>query len=205
VYHPFTTYRVDCYPEVDGFFDEDWHPAGQPGCGHAGCGLMGLRKPAMIWTYTADAVRNDPAFFDRHLLLGVFPTVPFPGNDHSICPDPVVDALYLDYAPLLAALAGKKWVLTPHSVEVEGDRAQANLFEVPGGLVAPVVFGPRDDAVTLVVRNVAEVNARAKIEVLHPGAPCPQPLPAEMERGVAKLRVPLKGGCAVVRWTGGGR
>jgi hypothetical protein len=198
-YNPFTAYRFDCYPQVDGFFDEDWHFPDEPGCAVVADGLMALRKPAIIWTYSADDVRKDPCFFDRHLLLGVYPMVPFPANDHSIQPDPAVDAAYLDYGPLLAALRGKKWVLAPHCIEVDGDRAKANLFEVPGGWVAPVVFGPKDGQVKVLLRNVVGIGDKLKIEALHPGTERPCPLAAVVKEGVLALRVPLKRGCAMVR------
>jgi len=200
-YNPFTTYRLDCYPQVDGFFDEDWHQPDQPGYGHAGSGLLALRKPAIIWTYSSDAVRNDADFFPRHLLLGVHPMVPFPANDHSIRPDnPAVDAAYLDYGPLLAAMRGKKWVLAPHCIEVEGAKAKANLFEVPVGWVAPVVFGPQEGLVKVLVRNVAGISDARKIEALQPGVERPQPVTAVLKDGVLALQVPLKRGCAMLRW-----
>ena len=198
-YNPFTAYRLDCYRHVDGFFDENWSQPGEPGYAHAGSGLMGLRKPAIIWTYSAEAMQKDAGFFDRHLLLGVHPMVPFPANDHSIGPHPAADAAYLDYGPLLLALRGKKWVLQPHCIEVAGDGAKANLFEVPGGWVAPVVFAAKDATVKVLIRNVAGIDAALKIDVLQPGLEQPRPLARACEHGVLELQVPLKRGCAVVR------
>ncbi|MGO8750174.1 MAG: hypothetical protein ACLQNE_29865 [Thermoguttaceae bacterium] len=198
-YNPFPAYRLDCYRHVDGFFDENWSQPGEPGYAHAGCGLLGLRKPAIIWTYSADAVEKDAIFFDRHLLLGVHPMAPFPANDHSICPHPAADAAYLDYGPLLLAMRGKKWVLQPHCIEVAGAAARANLFEVPAGWVAPVVFGAKDATVKVLIRNVAGIGAALKIDVLQPGVEQPRPLTPAGEHGVLELQVPLKRGCAMVR------
>ena len=76
--------------------------------------------------------------------MGVFPMCPFPGNDHSIMPDSLVDGYYIEYAPLLRLMRGREWVLKPHVITVEKDMARANLFSVPGGWVIPVVYGRED-------------------------------------------------------------
>ena len=110
-----------------------------------------------------------------------------------------MDAAYLDYGPLLMAMRGKEWVLEPHCIEVAGAKAKANLFEVPGGWAAPVVFGPKEATVTVLIRNVAGIGEKLKIEALHPGVEQPQPVAAVRKGGVLELQVPLRRGCAMVR------
>ena len=47
-------------------------------------------------------MKLDPdAFFQRYLHLGVYPTAPYPGNNHSVNPCDFVDRQYLAYGPLL--------------------------------------------------------------------------------------------------------
>ena len=71
--------------------------------------LLALRKPAIGWTRDLNTLRPDPdALFQRHLHLGVFPSAPFPGADHTIAPDPWAEKCFLDYGPLLAAIRGRK-------------------------------------------------------------------------------------------------
>ena len=98
------------------------------------------------------------------------------------------------------AMRGKKWVLAPHCIEVEGAKAKANLFEVPAGWVAPVVFGPNEATVKVLVRNVAGISDARKIEVLQPGVERPQPVTAVLKDGVLALQVPLNAAAAMLRW-----
>jgi hypothetical protein len=42
----------------------------------------------MVWTYNESLFRTDPdSFFQRHLLMGAYPTAPYPWNNHCILPD----------------------------------------------------------------------------------------------------------------------
>ncbi|MDR3711754.1 MAG: hypothetical protein P4L51_02975 [Puia sp.] len=42
---------------------------------------------------------------------------------------------------MLQWMRGRQWVLKPHVIAVEGSRAKANLFMIPGGWAIPVVYG----------------------------------------------------------------
>jgi len=165
--------------------------------------LQCVRKPCMVWTHGVKDLQPDPdAYFQRHVYLGVFPTAPVPGNDHTITPSPDVDRWYLDYGPLFAALRGRKWVLTPHAVEVAGIAAKANVFAVPDGYVVPVTFGGAAPSVTvrLGLPDLAgrEGDERA-VEVWQPGSD--QPVAAKLARrgNGWEIDVPLKRGCALVK------
>ena len=74
----------------------------------------------MCWTSDENPFGSDPdEYFQRHLYMGAFPTVPFPGNDHSVLPSEANDRLYLDYGPLFNALRGRTWLLKPGVVEMQ--------------------------------------------------------------------------------------
>ncbi len=188
--------RLEVLRQVDGIFDEfTYHPFSlNP------CALLGIRKPVIGWVGGEDNLKPDPdAFFQRNLHLGVYPMAPFPGNDHSIQPSPWAEKWYLDYGPLLDAMRGKKWVLKPHVIEVEGGRAKANLFRVPAGWVIPVTFGGEAQTVTVIVRDPEVLHGMVKCEALHPGSEDWAAVGAERRGEVIRLRVPLVRGCAMVR------
>ncbi len=193
--------RIDLLKHTDGFFDEFTY-AGSPLNLTA---LLGIRKPTLGWTGEEKHLRPDPdVFFQKYLYLGVFPTAPFPGNDHSLRPGEWVDRQYLDYGPLLQTLRGKKWVLAPHCVDVPDGSAKVNLFEVPGGWVMPVTFGPRDGSVKVRLRHVSRLSTDLTIDALHPGADAPIPIVARFNHRTVELTVPLVRGCAMVRITNSG-
>jgi hypothetical protein len=160
---------------------------------------MGLRKPVLAWSYNETLHQPDPdSFFQRHLLLGAFPTVPYPWNNHCITPEAAADQAYLDYGPLLDALRGKQWVLAPHCVEVTGGTAKANMFQVPAGCVLPITFGGAAAQVEVTLRNVPGLH-HARCTVLHPGGNAPVPLAVHPRpHGALTLQVPLQRGCAMV-------
>jgi hypothetical protein len=141
-------------------------------------------------------LRPDPdAYFQRHLLLGAYPMAPFPGNDHSIAPGAWVDRQYLDYGPMLDAMRGKKWVLSPHAVSAVANAGKVNLFQTPQGYVVPVTFGGARE-VTVELRGIQASQAAA----LHPGSAEWEPLKiAGGARGVLRVTVPLRRGCAMLR------
>ena len=198
-YNPCMCYRLDLMRDVDGFFGETWPTAHGYTCLN-GTGLMALRKPGIVWTDNSSTLHPDPdAYFQRHLHMGVFPMAPYPKNDHSITPDPEADSKYLEYGPLMTAMRGKKWVLEPHCIEVEGQEAKANLFAVPGGWVAPITFGPKD-ATVKVFCVICQASRRKRIaEALLPGVQQPQTVKTTFRAGALELQVPLRRGCAVVR------
>ena len=110
--------------------------------------LLCIRKPALAWTTDTDPLSDE--FFQRHLHLGVYPTTPYPFNNHCIVPSADHDRWYFDYGPLLDAMRGKKWVLQPHSVTAGAPNVKVNLFEVPGGYVVPVTFAGQAASVEVV-------------------------------------------------------
>ena len=190
--------RLEMLREVDGIFDEfTYH-----GASINPCGFLGLRKPVIGWTAGEDNLKPDPdAFFQRYLHMGIFPMAPFPGNDHSILPSAWAEEQYVAYGPLLQAMRGKRWVLEPHVVEVEGDAAKANVFAVPNGFTVPVTFGAEAERVTVHLRRLprALTGGRWRAEAIRPGETQWTALPLVEARGGIRLKVPLARGCAVVR------
>ncbi len=188
--------RIDINRYVDGFYDESGDYPEMINL----TAMLSVRKPAIAWVHDINVLRPDPdAMFQRHLYLGVFPTVPVQGADHTIVPDAWSDRYFLDYGPLLAAIRGKKWVLEPHAISVENRAALANIFEVPGGYAIPVTFAKNVDEVTVALRNIPRSKERIiSVRVLHPGEDQATDLHAEVAGNDLKLRVPVKRGCAVV-------
>jgi hypothetical protein len=210
--------RLDVYRHFDGFYDE----YGYDGRGLNSSALMGLDKPVLAWTYNESLFRPDPdSFFQRHLLMGAYPTAPYPWNNHCIIPDMSwnefyykyaalferdtghqwmkTEQYYLAYGPLLDAMRGKKWVLAPHCVEVVDGAAKGNLFQVPGGYAMPVCFGGKAEFAEVVIRNIPGLD-NLKYSVIHPGVETAVPatiLSKDMD-GATRLRVPLLRGCAMV-------
>ena len=189
------TMRLELCRELDGNYTE----FGNNGNALNGSAMLGIRKPVVAWTYNETLTQPDPdAFMQRHLHLGVFPTAPYPNNNHCINPEPGADRLYLDYGPLLNAMRGKKWVLTPHCVEC--DTAKVNLFEVPGGYAIPVTFGGKHGSTLVRIRDIPGIGD-AQAVAIHPGVDAPVPVSASRRDGVLTLAVPLLRGCAMVRLT----
>ncbi|MCL2661313.1 MAG: hypothetical protein FWD64_12470, partial [Acidobacteriaceae bacterium] len=122
------TRRVDTLGHVDGIFME----FGDSPSALNLAGVMGSQCPVTVWTDGIDSLRPDPdAFFQQRLHLGVFPLAPFPDSDHSIAPDPWINAQYLDYGGMLNAIRGKRWVLKANAVSCAGEKAKVNLFDIP--------------------------------------------------------------------------
>jgi hypothetical protein len=187
--------RLDLLRQIDGIYTEQGNEGRALNTG----ALLGLRKPVLAWSYNETLQQPDPdSFFQRHLLLGVYPTAPYPWNNHCITPEPSADQAYLDYGPLLDAMRGKKWVLAPHCVQVAGEVAKANLFQVPGGYALPVVLGGKAGFADIVIRNLPDISA-IKCAVLHPGVESASPLVPTERACAITLRVPLQRGCALVR------
>jgi hypothetical protein len=184
--------RADVLRAIDGIFDEHDFPASLNTTA-----VLGVRRPVLGWTSEEANLRaGADAYFQRHLHMGVYPMAPFPGNDHSITPGEWVDRQYLDYGPLMDAMRGRKWVLTPHAVTVESGTAKANLFKTPMGYVVPVTFGGAAAEAVIEVRGVQATHA----EVLHPGSAEWRPLNiAGGTKDARRITVPLRRGCAMLR------
>ncbi|MCX6225603.1 MAG: hypothetical protein NTV01_12770 [Bacteroidia bacterium] len=188
--------RIDLLRQTDGYFDEFTYGGSPLNL----TSLMGVRRPVLGWTSEEKNLRPDPdAFFQRYLHLGVYPMAPFPGNDHSLLPGEWVDKQYLDYGPMMQLMKGKKWVLEPHCIEVVDLAAKANLFEVPGGWVVPVTFGPQEGAVTVMIRNVSGMKGNLTAEALYPGIEKPVSLPLSRVDDQIRITVATHRGCAMVR------
>ena len=187
------TKRIDLLNQIDGLYDEfAYYPASLNTTS-----LLGIHRPVLGWTKDATNLRPDPdMYFQRNLYLGVYPTAPFPGNDHSIAPDPWVDQQYLAYGPLMDAMRGKRWVLSADPISVVAGSAKANLFETTAGLVAPIVFGGADEQATV---ELNDGNVK-RAEVLHPGSSTWKELKLSVIRaGQFQVTVPLVRGCAMLR------
>jgi hypothetical protein len=191
--------RIDLLKQTDGYFDEFTY-GGSPLNLTA---LMGIRRPVLGWTSEEKNLRPDAdAFFQRYMYLGVYPMAPFPGNDHSLLPGEWVDKQYLDYGPMLEILKGKKWVLEPNCIGVEGENAKVNLFEIKGGWAIPVTFGPKEGTVTVILRNVPGMKGTLSAEVLYPGNDKPVKIAIDKTTNEIRLAVPLQRGCAMVKIVG---
>jgi hypothetical protein len=190
--------RLDVMRDVDGIFDE---------FGYFGFNLnqdsfLGLHKPVIAWTAESSQLRPDPdEFFQRHLFMGAFPMVPYPENDHSILPDEWADRCYTDYGPLMDELRGRKWVLTPHAIEVEHSAAKANIFQTPRGFAVPATFGGKAASVAVMVRGLPPVASPQdyRIEAILPGSSEWKAVRSRKVAGGLAITVPLSRGCAMVR------
>ncbi|MBN2210932.1 MAG: chitobiase/beta-hexosaminidase C-terminal domain-containing protein [Sedimentisphaerales bacterium] len=189
--------RPDLMKSIDGFYDEHGqHPTSL----NTTC-LLALRKPIMAWTWELDRFDNNTdAYFQRHLHLGCYLTAPVPGNDHTILPDSKRDQYYYDYGPLLDAMRGKRWMLTEHVISVEGDKALANLFEVPGGYVAPITFGAEAASVRVQLQGLPILPGQKGFcfQAILPSEQKSIDLKASEKTGVWIIDVPLKRGCAML-------
>ena len=192
--------RIDLLRHVDGIYCE----FADNGRALNATGLLTLHKPAIGWTVSVDTLKPDPdGFFQRYMYMGVFPTVPLSGNDHTIVPSEWADKYYLDYGPMLDAMRGKHWVLQAHVVAVENNAAKANLFAVPGGFAMPVTFGGDAKGVTVVLRGlpVGAGTGTLTAEAMYPGAEAWTRIGAVESAPKMRLNVPLQRGCAMVRLT----
>ena len=100
---------------------------------------MAPLKPATMWTTSPPTDDN----FAMLLLHGVYPMAPAPSGDHSLGLSGI--SQFLKFGPMLRALHGREWNLTPHAISCSPSAAaqlcSANLFDVPdGSLVAAVVL-----------------------------------------------------------------
>lgn len=188
--------RLDMMEYFDGVFNE----FGYLGFNLNQSAFLTFFKPLICWTPDKATVLKSPdQFFQRHLVMGAFPMAPFPGNDHSILPDPEVEKYYLDYGPMFNALKGRRWVLLPNVVDVEEGKALANLFTAGNTVVIPVVMG-KEDSVTVRVRRCDQLVAgrRVLLETWYPGEKKPVASEREVVGGEIVLTVPLKRECAFV-------
>jgi len=217
--------RIDVLRHADGLFSELAHWGGNLNA----TALSGVRKPAIGWVFGEYSVKQlaeqrrvargevgwvfgegsptqeADAFLQKFLYLGVFPMAPYPQSDHAILPSAMADKMYLDYGPLFVAMRGKKWVLLPHVIHVEGESAKANLFQVPGGYSFPVVLGGSATSAMVTIRGLPEILAGKSIhcELIHPGDSQWKACEFSKRTSTSTLEVPLFRGCAMVRLRAG--
>jgi len=185
--------RLDLLKGVDGIWDEH----GSNGESLNTTALLAINRPAIAWTRNDMNLRADPdAFFQRYLYLGVFPTAPYPENDHSLRPSTFADEWYIKYSPLLNVMRGRKWVLAPHAIETS-DAVKVNLFTVGESYVVPVMFGGALKNAFVTLHHVE--NGRYNATVLHPGESEAITFSATAANGDLLLTIPLKRGCGMVK------
>ncbi|NLP11033.1 hypothetical protein GX408_11625 [bacterium] len=185
--------RLELMRQIDGVYNE---------FGHIGFNLnmsafLCLRKTLLAWTSSVEDLKGDAdAYLQHHLYMGAFPTAPFPGNDHTIEPDPWAEGYYLDYGPLFRLLVNKKWVLTPHVIRVKDQTAKANLFETDAGYIIPVIHGTESTA-EIHLKNI-DLDKMISCYVIYPGG---RTAPAFADRDGSqgwKISIPLERRCAMV-------
>jgi len=232
--NPDMGHRVDLHKNVDGFFSELGDT--RPGRWRIATAYLAAGgKAATIWchdphnnptptkcgemmTNGTDAERNQ--FLQSHLFVGVYPSVPFPDNDHILQPSSRADKIYQDYGPLFRALHGKRWCTAAHCVSIVNGhhvRVFANAFEMKpfgsGRYSLAVVGGGFSLTATVVakLRNLPELangNRSATAKALLPGAgDVPRPCKVSITKEptyfgaipfVATIQVPLARGASVV-------
>ncbi len=189
--------RIDLMKEVDGIYDEYGNYSHSLNLS----AFLALKKPLIAWTVSRDDFLPNPdAYFQQHLYLGSFLTVPFPGNDHTILPDSTIERYYLDYGPMLIALRGRKWVLEPNVIRVVDEKAKANIFKVGKKWVIPVIYGAEQPSVDIVLA-IPKTFLQGKwwnMKVLYPGDPVPTKGKSVKYQAQSTLTIPLKRGCALV-------
>ena len=187
--------RLELLRHIDGIYCEFC----QTGPALNSTGLLTLRKPGVGWTVSPGTLRPDAdAFFQRHLHMGVYPTAPYPGNNHCIGPDAWAEKQYLDYGPLLDAIRGKKWVLVPHVVRASGD-AKTNLFEVPGGYAMPLTFAGKAQSIVVTLKRLPGMSETMACRAIHPGSGRQVTVKPVVSDSDVRLEVPVVRGCALVQ------
>jgi hypothetical protein len=98
-------------------------------------------------------------------------------------------------------LRGRKWVLTPHAIEVEHSAAKANIFQTPRGFAVPATFGGKAASVAVMVRGLPPVASPQdyRIEAILPGSSEWKAVRSRKVAGGLAITVPLSRGCAMVR------
>jgi len=180
-------HRIDMMKDIDGFYDE----AGHLGTSLNNTAFLAIRKPFVAWTASTKTLGANPDnYFQALLYMGVFPTAPVTGNDHTIVPDSITDKYYLQYGPLLDLMRGKKWVLEPHIVQVANNAAKVNLFKVPEGFVIPVVFATTGDLVKVKILRSGEIGNLVSASMLSPDSEKEVSLKIKSAKGYYELNVP---------------
>ncbi len=180
--------RLELMRHMDGFYDEHGYFPYNLNTS----AFLALRKPLVCWTSDENPFGADAdEYFQRYLYLGAFPTVPLPGNDHSVLPSEANDRLYLDYGPLFRALRGRTWLLKPGVVELQSANAKANAFETQSHYLVFVGLAKSSSNAQLTLRGIS-----GEATMLYPGGDV-----AKLQvntPGKASVEVPLQRGCALL-------
>ncbi|MDR3715729.1 MAG: hypothetical protein P4L51_23195 [Puia sp.] len=189
--------RIDLLKEVDGIFDEFTYS----GIALNTSALLCTQKPALGWTDDAATVKSEgeDAFFQRYLYMGMFPMCPFPGNDHSIRPNPLTDQWYLDYGQLMNLMKDRQWVLKPGVISVRNDEAKANVFKTPRGYVIPVVYAQNGvDQVDVSLTDPSLGGKHLAVMAYHPGIDDPVTVTYTRVGNKITMSIPLVRQCSMV-------
>lgn len=189
--------RIDLMEQIDGIYDEFGNNPSSLNL----CTQLALFKPIIAWTISKNDFQPNPdAYFQHHLYLGAFLTVPFPGNDHTITPDTAIEKFYLDYGEMFNAIKGRQWMLSANIINVENDIAKANVFKVKDKVMIPVIHGAANNRVNLRLNLPNDLFKKDKVvvKVLYPGESKWKKITITKWKAEIKLPVTLKRGCALV-------
>jgi hypothetical protein len=208
-------HRYELMTHVDGIFNEggfEWDKMNLSA-------FLCFYKPLIIWTpegkivdssgvqyfeyrkWNQQVMREKPDdYLQKILYMGAFPMAPFPGNDHSIDPDSAFEKYFLDYGRIFNAIRERIWILEPHVISVEKEKALTNLFVTPDNYIAPVIYGKADE-VTVVIRmpQLLTRTEALQIKALYPGENVEHLLDFKTEKDEIIVEVPLKRGCAFLK------
>ena len=207
-------HRIDVMKETDGIFNEGGFHASKMNM----TAMLCMFKPAFCWTAPSKMGTDNgkeviqmtdfckmilnwdiDEYLQRHLLMGVFPMAPYPGNDHSILPDPEIEKHYLEYGDMFTAIHEKKYILISHVIEVEGKQAKANIFETSKNYVIPIVFG-KTSHVRVIIHNLQSLLSQANLKatVLYPGKNLKEPIVCQRDKNNLIFEVKPEKGAALI-------
>ncbi len=187
--NPIRHYSLAAFQHLDGLYTEYWDEL-------EACAMLCVIKPLIVWSGD-----YSDAGMQKLLHFGAWPTCPMPGNDHSQAPDPSIETMLQDYAPMFEALRGRRWALHANPIQCRSPQpARANLFVVPGGYVAVVTdLGAADSTVV----QLPELPLPSGVEDLKawqitPGQPW-APVALSRQGRDWLVSIPLRRGCGMVR------
>jgi len=145
-------------------------------------------------------MESPDAYFQHHVLMGAFPTAPFPGNDHTLGPDPEVERYYLDYGKMFTELRGREWILLPQVIEVEGGTALVNAFVRGKRTVLIPVINGTGPSVTLILRHCKLLFGISPVvvRIWHPGEETSSSTFMNIQGDSLTFTIPLRRGCALL-------
>ena len=122
-------------------------------------GLSTLAMPAIGWTYPSAGNKTiNDQYLQRHLRMGVQPTAPVYGADHSLGDsDQEIDTLYREYGALFRMIRATRWGT---------DRSQVISIDPPPAAGGPLhnVFASLDPRSSLAPWTVVLALADASID-----------------------------------------